>query len=121
MAPEEHRPDVRVLIDQVVLLQNAVDPSRHGGPGLAHHARREAAFEPFKVDVPDATPVLERTLREAVVTRQRVGVRTDVGRALYVVMATIDVGPAARHADVAEGELEDAARADDRVAVGMQI
>ena len=60
--------------------------------------------------------MLPRAGRDAVVARQRVGVGTDVGRALHVVVAAEDVGATARHADVAQRELQDARRAHDRVA-----
>src|SRR6266550_4548841 len=41
MAPVDHRADVRILVDVLVLLHHAVDPARHRHSGLAHHARGE--------------------------------------------------------------------------------
>ena len=105
-----------VLVDQLVLLQHAVDPARHRHAGLFHHAFGELLLDPLVVDAPDRGPVLPRAGGEAVVAGQRIGVRADVGRALHVVVAAEDVGAAAGDADVAERELQDARRADHRVA-----
>ena len=37
MTPENAGLEVGVLVDQLVFLQHAVDPARHGDTGLAHH------------------------------------------------------------------------------------
>src|SRR5262245_53215527 len=45
--------------------------------------------------------------RQPIVSRQRVGVGTDVGSSLDVVMATENIGAAATLADIAERQLHD--------------
>src|SRR6476620_10433348 len=59
------------------------------------------------------------TFDDAVVAGQRIGVGADVGSALHVVVAAEDVGAAARHADVAHGQLHDAGGAHNRGAGGV--
>jgi hypothetical protein len=120
MAPIEHAAQVRVLVDQLVLLEHAVDPARHGDAGLGHHRGRcEAALDPFVVDTPGGGEVLPRPFDDAVVAGQRIGVRAHVGGALHVVVAAEDVGAAARLAHVAERKLQDARGAHDRIADGV--
>ncbi len=120
MAPVEHRADVVVLVDQLVLLQHRVDPARDGGARFLHHRLRgEAALDPVVIDAPHRGIVLPRTGGQAVVARQRIGVRADIGGALHIVVTTEDVGAAARLADIAQRQLHDARRAHDGVADGV--
>ncbi len=120
VAPVDHRADVGILIDVLVLLHHAVDPARDREAGLAHHSRSESVLQPFQVHVPDARPVRPRSGHShRVVAGQRVGIGADVGCALHVVVAAEDVRPAARDADVAERELQDARRAHYGVADGV--
>ncbi len=120
MSPVDDRAQVRVLVDELVLLEDAVDPARHRHAGLFHHRlRREAALHPLVVDAPDLAPMLPRAFGDAVVAGQRIRVRADVGRALHVVVAAIDVRAAAGDADVSERELQDARGAHERVADGV--
>ena len=53
MAPEDHRAQVRVLVEVLVLLQHGVDPARHRDAGLFHHRLRgELLLDPFVVHAP---------------------------------------------------------------------
>ena len=104
----------------LLVLQHRVVPARDREAVLAHHLLVGVLLlQPVEIDVPHPRPVLERTRREAVVARQRLRVRADVGRALHVVVAAVDVGAAARDTDVAQRQHQDRARAHDRVAVGV--
>src|SRR5207244_35048 len=98
------------LIDLLVLLEHAVDPARHRHAGLFHHAVGVLLLDPFVVDAPHAGEVLPRARRQSVIAGQRIGVRSDVGSALHVVVAAEDVRAATGYADVAERELQDARR-----------
>ena len=109
MTPENHRAQIRILIDELVLFQHAVDPARHRHAGLFHHClRRELALDPLVVDAPRGREVLPRAGGKAIVARQRVRIRADVGRTLHIVVAAEDVGAAAGLADVAQCELQNA-------------
>ena len=119
MAPVEQAAQVAVLVDQLVLLEHAVDPARHRHAGLVHHARRIAALDPVEADAPDGREMLESAVSQAVVGRQRIRIRAEVGRALHVVVAAEDVGTAAGHADVAERELHQTRGAHHRIADGV--
>ncbi len=120
MAPEEHAADVVVLVDQLRLLGNDIDPARHRGAGLFHHRLRGVLLlDPFVVDTPHRGIVLPRAGGEAVVAWQRVRVGAHVGSALHVVVAAEDVGAAARHANIAQRQLHDAGGAHDGVADGV--
>ena len=119
VAPEEQAAQVAFLVDQLVLLEHAVDPARHRHAGLGHHARRVLLLDPLEVDAPDLGEVLPRAFGQAVVAGQRVGVGADVGGALHVVVAAEDVGAAAADADVAQRQLQQARGAHDGVADGV--
>src|SRR5690606_1843392 len=111
---------VGILVDELVVLEHAVDPARDGDAGLGHHLGRGiAALDPVVVDAPDAGEVSPRAFGQTVVAGQRVRVGTDVGRALHVVVAAEDVGSATRDADVAQGQLHDAGGANHGVADGV--
>ena len=116
-APVHHGAQVGILVDVLVLFQDAVDPARDGDAGFFHHRLRGVlALDPLVVDAPHLAPVLPGAGGKAVVAGQRIGVGTDVGGALHVVVAAEDVGAAARDADVAEYQLQDAHGADVGVA-----
>ncbi len=112
VAPVEHGFQVGRLVDVLVLLVDGVEPARHGNAGLFHQfLGTEARLHPVVVDAPDVAEVLPGALGQAVVAGQRIAVRADVGRALHVVVAAVDVGAAAGHADIAERQLQDRQRA----------
>ena len=120
MTPENHRAQIRILIDELVPFQHAVDPARHRHAGLFHHClRRELALDPLVVDAPRGREVLPRAGGKAIVARQRVRIWADVGRTLHVVVTAEDVRTAAGNADIAQRELDDARRAHDGVADRM--
>ena len=120
MAPVENAAQVRVLIDQLIFFQHAVNPARHGNAGLAHHGwRGELAFDPFVIDTPDLGKMLPGAFDNAVITGQRIGVGADVGRALHVVVAAENIGAAAGLADIAKRELQNARGPHHRVADGV--
>ena len=116
MAPIDERAEVRSLVDLVVLLQYAVDPPRHRHAGFLHHPFGVLLLDPFVVDAPHGGVVLPRSCGEAVIARKRIGIRSDVGCALDVVVAAENVGATAGHPDVAERQLQDARCAHHRVA-----
>ena len=120
MAPEEHPPQVGLLVDQLVFLEHTINPARHRHARLAHHGRAcKLFFDPLEINTPGLGEVLPRALNNAVVTGQRVRVRADIGGALHVVVAAEDVGAATRLAHIAQRELQDAGGAHHGVAGGV--
>ena len=120
MAPIEHAAQVAVLVDQLVLLQHAVNPARHGDAVLGHHRGRGVLlFDPLEVHTPHVGEVLPRTFGQAVVAGQRVGVGAHIRRALHVVVTAEDVGAATALAHVAQGQLQDAGGTHHGVADGV--
>ena len=120
MAPEEHPPQVGLLVDQLVFLEHTINPARHRHARLTHHGRAcKLFFDPLEINTPGLGEVLPRALNNAVVTGQRVRVGADVGGALHVVVAAEDVGATARLAHIAQRELQDAGGAHHGVAGGV--
>src|SRR3546814_10462443 len=109
MPPEDHGAEVVGLFDVLLGLQHQVEPAGHRHAGCFHQLlAAEAALQVLVVDVPHACPVLPGAGGQSVVGRQGVVQRADVGGALHVVVAAEDVGTAARHADHAHREPENA-------------
>src|SRR5690606_29927721 len=107
--PVEHCAQVGGLVDDVGVLEHAIDPARHGDARLGHQVGRGVpALDPFVVDAPRVGEVLPRTFGQAIVARQGVRVGPHVGGALHVVVAAEDVGATAGTADVAQRQLQDA-------------
>ena len=133
MSPEDHGAGVVALLqldllvalavpfpDVLFLFENAVDPTRHRIALDVHVLGRiEAALDVFERHIPDPRPVLPRSIRQPVVAGQRVGQDAEVGGALDVVVATEDVGAAARRGRVAQRQLQDAVGAGVVVAAVM--
>src|SRR5690606_5711924 len=104
--PVEHRAQVGGLVDDVGVLEHAIDPARYGDARLGHQVGRGVpALDPFVVDAPRVGEVLPRTFGQAIVARQGVRVGPHVGGALHVVVAAEDVGATAGTADVAQRQL----------------
>ena len=117
MTPVEDGFQVRILIDQIVLLKHAVDPARNSDAGLGHHGLAgKLLLHPLEVNTPYTAPVFPGTDRDAVIAGQRIRVRADVGGSLYVIVAAVDVGTATRNADVAKRQLQDAGSTHEGVA-----
>ena len=109
MAPVHDPAQVGFLVDQLVFLQHAVDPARHGDAGFGHHGGgRKPALDPVVLHTPCIGEMPPRALGQAVVARQRVRVGAHIGGALHVVMAPEDVGAATRLAHIAQRQLQDA-------------
>ena len=63
--------------------------------------------------------MFESAFSKAIVTGQRIRVATDVGDALHIAVTAEDVGPAAAHANVAQGQLQQTRRTHHGVADGV--
>ena len=112
--------DVAVLPQFLGVEQHALVPAGHREADLLHHLLvGEARLQVLHVGAPDVRPVVPRPGAQAVVAGQGVGQHAEVGGALHVVVAAEDVGAAARHAHVAEHQLQGAVGARDRRAVGV--
>ena len=71
MAPKEHAAQIAVLVNQLIFLEHAINPTRHGDAVFAHHGGRcIPTFDPFKIDIPSFGKVLPRTFGKAIVARQ---------------------------------------------------
>ena len=120
MAPVEDAAQVGILVNQLVLLQHAVNPARHRDAVLAHHRRRGVtALDPLEIHTPGFGKVLPGALGQAVVAGQRIRVRAHVGRALHVVVTTENIGATPALAHIAQSKLQDARGAHHRIADGM--
>ena len=80
--------------------------------GVVLPAHVEAGFDPFVIHVPDAGPVFPGPFGQAVVAGKGVAVGPHIGCPLDVVMAAEDIGAAAGHPDVPQGQLQDAEQPD---------
>ena len=120
VAPEHHGPQAIRLFDVLLGFERQVEPAGHRNAGLLHQVLGgELAEQIVVLDIPHAGPVLPRPGLETVVAGQGVAQHAEIGRALHVVMAAEDVGTAARGADHAEGQAQDAVGAGIVVAVGV--
>ena len=120
MALEEDRADVVLLREVLLILHHAVDPARDGdardihgiihlaAAGIVLLAHVKAGFQPFVIHVPDAGPVFPGALGKAVIAGKGMAIGAHVGCALHVVVAAEDIGAAAGHPDVPQGQLQDA-------------
>ena len=102
---DEHRLDVVLLLDVLLVVERRVEPAGRRDARRVHRvgffAVRpgdlvEAVDEPVVVDLPDARPMPPRAFDQAVVERQRHDIEAEVGRALHVGVAAEDVGAGAR-------------------------
>ncbi len=117
MAPEQHTLDIVVLIYIFAFLEYGIHPARYRSARFFHHCLRDVlAFHPFVINAPHCAPVFPRAGCQTVVTRQRIRIRTDVRRALHVIVTAENICTAARNADIPQRQLDDARSAHHRVA-----
>ena len=114
MTPKNHCACVVRLIQVLFRLQDTVDPTRYRDTLLVHHRTRlsvfiqrsEATFQPIEILFPYTRPVSPRARCQTVVARQCICQNTQVGCALYVTVATEDVGTTTCNTHVTQRQLE---------------
>src|SRR3954471_9165609 len=101
------------LSNLVLRQQGRIEPARARNAGRFHERLvDETGKHPVVVDLPNPAPMPPRLLGKTVIEGQSCYIETEIGRALYVVVAAEDVGATTAVTDIAGGEQQDAAGAD---------
>ena len=119
MTPEEDATQIALLVHSLWGFEHTVDPTRHSDARLRHLPCIVARLDPFEVHTPCASVVLPSTFSNTIVAGQRVGVGAHICGTLHVAVAAENVGTAAAHAHIAQGQLQNTGGAHHGVTNGV--
>ena len=128
MPPEDHAAHLVRIVHIGGVFKHPVNPARNRNAGHRHQVLvlavlvlddGKAALDIVDIGFPDAGPMAPGTGAQAIITRQGMRQHAQICGALHIVMATENIGSAARLAHVAQRQLQDAIGARVVVAIGM--